>query len=172
MCDRLTPCAHRVSLWLRAHAHLSAQEYVQCAHTLKQLDDRSPLHENAHMLVTLGRAFYCGGDQRNAASTLQRVRLLEPLLCEGMDLLADLLHHERKAKELEALATQLMAAGGDVHPEPWIAMAYHTLLGKRPQRALYFAHKVSGTVGLCYGSVESRRRGEVYSVLNNVRRPL
>ncbi|KAF0311903.1 Anaphase-promoting complex subunit 7 [Amphibalanus amphitrite] len=132
-----------VSLWLRAHAHLSAQEYVQCAHTLKQLDERSPLHDNAQMLVTLGRAFYCGGDQRNAATTLQRVRLLEPLLCDGMDLLADILHHERKAKELEALATQLMSVGADVHPEPWIAMAYHTLLGKRPQRALYFAHKAS-----------------------------
>ena len=110
------------------------------------MDERSPLHENAQMLVTLGHALYYGGDYRNAAGALQRVRLLEPLLCDGMDLLADVLHHDRKAKELETLATQLMAAGADVHPEPWIAMAYHTLLNKRPQRALYFAHKVGDAV--------------------------
>ncbi|XP_037092477.1 anaphase-promoting complex subunit 7-like [Pollicipes pollicipes] len=132
-----------VSLWLRAHAHLNAQEYVPCAHTLKQLEERSPLQENAHMLVTLGRAFYYSGDHRNALSTLQRVHLVDPLLASGMDLLADMYHRDRKSKELEQLANQLMSSSSEVHPEPWVAMAYHTMLNKRPQRALYFAHKAS-----------------------------
>lgn len=66
---------------------------------------------------------------------------MDPHLTSGMDLLADLYHRERKAKDLELLATQLMASSSEVHPEPWVSMAYHTMLNKRPQRALYFAHK-------------------------------
>lgn len=59
-----------------------------------------------------------------------------------MDLYAYLLFKEKKVKELEHLSQQLMKVTED-SPEPWIAIGYYSLITRKANRAVYFAHKAN-----------------------------
>lgn len=63
----------RLNNWVKAHAHLHSQEYRQAVQAFRQLDERSSLRDNVHILVPLGESYYYDGDYANAALVLQRV---------------------------------------------------------------------------------------------------
>lgn len=126
--------------WIKASAHLHTREYASSIANFKQLESRPQLADNVDILVSLGEAYYHSGDYANAATTLERVHVLDPHLLRGMDIYAALLAKDKKIKELETLSSQLMAVN-DKSPEPWIVMAYLCYATKKGNRAIYFSQK-------------------------------
>lgn len=63
----------RLNNWVKGHAHLHSQEYPQAVQAFRQLDERSALRDNVHILVPLGESYYYSGDNTNAALVLHRV---------------------------------------------------------------------------------------------------
>lgn len=72
---------------------------------------------------------------------LSKAHVLDPQSLTGMDILAAILMHEKRAPELESLSLKLISVS-ESHSEPWVAMGYHYLLSRKLSRALYLAHKV------------------------------
>ena len=126
--------------WIQAFTAFGNKEYVVAMHKLKSLEERPILRNNIHLLITIGLCQHYNGHYSAALSTLLRVHKLEPTNLRGMDVLASLLAKERKHKELESLATKLMAVTEEA-PEPWIATGYHCYAAKKGTRAVYFAHR-------------------------------
>jgi len=71
---------------------------------------------------------------------LGRAATLDRQLLRGMDSLAALLAGLGRTRELETLATRLMAVSEEA-PQPWVAMGHFCHLNKKSPRAVYFAHK-------------------------------
>jgi len=127
--------------WIQGFASFANNDYSACIQTLKHLEDTQPLlRNNVHLLVTLGRAQHYSGNFPAAALTLQRCHRIDPNHLHGMDILAVLLAKERRLKELEQLATRLMAVTEEA-PEPWIAMGYWCYANKKGYKAMYFGQK-------------------------------
>ena len=126
--------------WIQAFTAFGNKEYVVAMSKLKALEERPILRNNIHLLITIGLCQHYNGNHSAALATLQRVHRLEPTNLRGMDVFASLLAKERKHKELESLATKLMAVTEEA-PEPWIATGYHCYAAKKGTRAVYFAHR-------------------------------
>jgi anaphase-promoting complex subunit 7 len=130
----------RDSGWTHSYAAFAARDYPKAISGFKQLENRPLLRNDIGILVTLGLAQYYGGEYAAAISTLQRVHKLEPNNLKGMDALAALLAKEKRARELESLASRLMSISEEA-PEPWVAMGYYCYMVKKLSKAVYFAHK-------------------------------
>jgi len=127
--------------WTTAYAAFCNRDYSSAVHSFKQLEDRNPLlRNNLSLLVAIGQCQHYSGEHAQALSTLMSVHRLDPTNLRGMDVLAALLAKEKRLKELEALATKLMAVTEEA-PEPWVATGYHCYASKKGTRAVYFAHK-------------------------------
>ena len=72
--------------------------------------------------------------------TLCRAAALSPSNMRGMDSLSSLLAETGRLRELESLASRLMAVSEE-QPQPWVALGYYCHLTKKSPRAVYFAHK-------------------------------
>ncbi|GIY90907.1 anaphase-promoting complex subunit 7 [Caerostris darwini] len=132
-----------LTMWMRANYHFIAKEFPLAIAALKHIDKKSILRDNTDVLVTLGEAYYYNGDFQHALSVLERAHCLDPLLVKGMDIYGILLAKEERLKELESLATRLIAVN-DNAPEPWIAMGYFSLAVSKERganKALSFAQK-------------------------------
>ncbi len=80
------------------------------------------------------------GDSTSACSNLHCAHKVDPHNLRGMDVLAAIYCRERRGRDLEALATKLIAVSEEA-AEPWVAMGYYCYLNKKGSRAVYFAHK-------------------------------
>lgn len=128
------------SQWSQAQSQFASKDFSGASQAFRLLEERTLLRNEPNLLVHLGRSQYFEGDMTSAGLTLQRVHRFDPNQMAGMDILAAILYKERKAKELEQLATQLMSVSEEA-PESWIAMGYYCFLNKKGSRAVYFAHR-------------------------------
>jgi len=92
------------------------------------------------VLVDQGLAHHWAGEVEEAVAVLSRAATLDRQLVRGMDSLAALLAGLGRTRELETLATRLMAVSEEA-PQPWVAMGHFCHLNKKSPRAVYFAHK-------------------------------
>ncbi|XP_055946170.1 anaphase-promoting complex subunit 7-like isoform X2 [Argiope bruennichi] len=129
-----------LSLWIKGHSHLHANELALAISTFKQIDTKTSLKDCTEVLVPLGEAHYYNGDFQNALVVLERVHCLDPLSVKGMDVYGILLGREKKTQELENLANHLSSVN-EYAPEPWIVMGYHSLSIKKGGRASMFSQK-------------------------------
>lgn len=126
--------------WIKGQGLAATREFVPATQTLRALDVKPMLRDNEDLLLSIGEACFQNGDYVEAQATLQRAHALDPLLLEKMDVLAFLLAREKKIKELESLALQMMSVSEDA-AQPWVAMGYLCLDTKKVTRAVYFAQK-------------------------------
>ncbi|XP_067683037.1 anaphase-promoting complex subunit 7-like [Haliotis asinina] len=134
-----------LSSWIKGHAYLSSKEYSNAVQTFKHMETKTCLKDNVQLLNCVGEARFYDGQYNQAIAVFQRVHALDPLVLKNMDLYAFLLKREKKFKELQGLAQQLMCIS-DGATEPWVAMGYYSLMcitkpKERAARAVYFAQK-------------------------------
>ena len=81
-------------------------------------------------------------EQTKAIAVFEECRTAEPLLMDGMDVYAEALHSSGNAHALNRLAHDLIDIE-QLRPEPWVAVALHTLMGGDAEQALVFAKKAA-----------------------------
>ncbi|KAA0185127.1 hypothetical protein HAZT_HAZT010961 [Hyalella azteca] len=116
------------------------RDFSSSVSTLRQLEEHSPLRNNAHLLATLGITYYMQGDEKCAMPVLQKAHELEPLSMEGVAMLGSLYYSDHRIKELEVLAAATVSVSEN-SAHPWILLAYYCHVSKRTTKAIYFAHK-------------------------------
>ncbi|KAF2366018.1 Tetratricopeptide-like helical domain [Trinorchestia longiramus] len=126
--------------FVKGLAARATRDFSTAASTLRQLEEHSPLRNNAHLLATLGTTYYMQGDEKHALPSLQRAHELEPLSMEGVSMLGSLYYFDKRIKELETLAGATVAVSENC-AHPWILLAYYCHMSKRTTKAIYFAHK-------------------------------
>ncbi|XP_070572262.1 anaphase-promoting complex subunit 7-like [Ptychodera flava] len=138
------PTLSNVESWLtslvKGHAHAALKDYSKAITIFKTLESKSILRDSTELLHSLAEAYFMSGDLRNALQVFVRLHSLDADWMRGMDIYAYLLSEEKEVKELESLASLLMAIS-ESKPEPWVAMGYYCAVTKKPTRAIYFAQK-------------------------------
>lgn len=133
-----------LTMWIKAHVLMVAQEYPSAISTFKALDCKPYLKNNVRLLCSLGEAHFLNGDYPQAMQLFQKAHLSDRLNIKNTDTLAFLYLKEKKIAELECLANHVM--GGNEHaPEPWIVIGYYCMANRKVikavPKAVYFAQK-------------------------------
>ncbi|GAB1607142.1 anaphase-promoting complex subunit 7-like [Argonauta hians] len=133
-----------LTMWIKAHALVVAQEYTSAISTFKALDCKPYLKNNVRLLFSLGEAHFLNGDYTQAMQLFERAHLADRLNVKNMDTLAYLYLKEKKMSELESLANHVMK-GNEHIPEPWVVIGYYCMANRKVVKALpkaaYFALK-------------------------------
>ena len=119
-------CAPWVPTLIQAYSferHFAPREALKCLESLGAAFDTSLdcLLQKARLRLHLSEV-------GEASLLFERAHRLDDASVEGMDLYALCLWERRDVAKLNALARQLMNAGGTARPEPWIAAALHALV--------------------------------------------
>jgi anaphase-promoting complex subunit 7 len=130
--------------WAAGQAALHARDYDTAVAELRRLEEGEAgglvMRGCVGLLVDQGLAHQWAGRAEEAVAVLGRAAALDRQLVRGMDGLAALLAGLGRTRELETLATRLMAVSEEA-PQPWVAMGHFCHLNKKSPRAVYFAHK-------------------------------
>ncbi|KAI1714523.1 endoplasmic reticulum-based factor for assembly of v-ATPase domain-containing protein [Ditylenchus destructor] len=123
-------------VWLYAKQAEEKHKFCEGAQALAKVTTN-----NFRVVCELAHFFHVIGDNQKALATYQRAHSIDPTRPEGMDVYASLLAQNQMKKELEALATKLMANCGQVRSEVFVTYGYLARLQRKGQEALQFAHK-------------------------------
>ncbi|KAI1733300.1 endoplasmic reticulum-based factor for assembly of v-ATPase domain-containing protein [Ditylenchus destructor] len=123
-------------VWLYAKQAEEKHKFCEGAQALAKVTTN-----NFRVVCELAHFYHVIGDNQKALATYQRAHGIDPTRPEGMDVYASLLAQNQMKKELEALATKLMANCGQIRSEVFVTYGYLARLQRKGQEALQFAHK-------------------------------
>ncbi|XP_076453110.1 anaphase-promoting complex subunit 7-like isoform X1 [Babylonia areolata] len=132
--------------WLvRAYALMSVKDFASAVSSFRSLEAKGGLRDNVIVQDGLAEALFMSGQYSQAAVSFQRIRALDPLHLNNMDLYAFLLSRDKRTKDLQTLSQQLMEVNEQA-VEPWVCMGYYSLNSinkhnERLVRTVYCAQK-------------------------------
>ena len=137
-----------LTTWLKAQASMYTPETTDAINAFKKLLVKPNFRDNSDLQISLAESYYFNGDYRKASVVFRKCYQNDPICVRGMDAYAACLTKEHMTKELEVLATKMLARceSNDQSAEPWIVLAYFSFANARKDaksdsKALYFAQK-------------------------------
>lgn len=70
---------YRLSQWIRGHALISTQDYVNAVMTFR-LDNKDNLKDNVYMITSIARALFLDGHYKQAFMAFQKVRFRNSII--------------------------------------------------------------------------------------------
>lgn len=125
--------------YLKGYSFTALNKHPKALQIFKSLETQT-LKDNVKLWSSQAESHYRIGENQNAISCYEKVRLQDKLCLEGMDIFAQVLAEESCKEQLERLAQELMELSEN-NIEAWIAMSHYCSCTNQTTRAVYFAQK-------------------------------